>query len=152
LVEGTDKQWRGSPLDVAGSGMDAYGIKEIVIEFDNGDEDIFTPKQREEFESYELHQMATYLDSIGHSIRKARRTKGEDLHGIERTRKATGPTEHGVGVARIVVRYSDGRVMNFVPDAGREAFSEDDMLEMKKVLERISSTAEWAEINTRLGF
>jgi hypothetical protein len=26
------------------------------------------------------------------------------------------------------------------------------MLEMKKVLERISSTAEWAEINTRLGF
>ena len=50
--------------------MDAYGIKEIVIEFDNGDEDIFTPKQREEFESYELHQMATYLDSIGHSIRK----------------------------------------------------------------------------------
>src|SRR5215217_4674906 len=70
LVEGTDKQWRGSPLDVAGSGMDAYGIKEIVIEFDNGDEDIFTPKQREEFESYELHQMAAYLDSIGHSIRK----------------------------------------------------------------------------------
>ena len=58
------------------------------------------------------------------------------MHGIERTRKATGLTEHGVGVARIVVRYSDGRVMNFVPDAGREAFSEDDMLEMKKVLER----------------
>ena len=74
------------------------------------------------------------------------------MHGIERTRKATGPMEHGVGVTRMVVRYSDGRVMNFVPDAGRDAFSEDDMLEMKKVLERISSTAEWAEINTRLGF
>jgi hypothetical protein len=72
-VEGTDNQWRGSPLDVAGSGMDAYGIKEIVIEFYNGDQDIFTPKQREEFESYELHQMATYLDSIGHSIRKGER-------------------------------------------------------------------------------
>ena len=42
--------------------------------------------------------------------------------------------------------------MNFVPDAGRDAFSEDDMLELKKVIERISSTAEWAEINTRLGF
>jgi hypothetical protein len=53
--------------------MDAYGIKEIVIEFDNGDEDIFTPKQREEFESYELHQMAAYLDSIGHSIRKGQK-------------------------------------------------------------------------------
>jgi hypothetical protein len=72
-VEGTDKQWRGSPLDVAGIGMEAYGIKEIVIEFDNGDEDVFTPKQREEFESYELHQMATYLDSTAHSIRKGKK-------------------------------------------------------------------------------
>ena len=52
------------------------------------------------------------------------------MHGIERTRKAAGPMEHGVGVTRMVVRYSDGRVMNFVPDAGRDAFSEDDMLEM----------------------
>ena len=42
--------------------------------------------------------------------------------------------------------------MNFVPDAGRHTFSEDDILELKKGLERISSTAEWAEINTRLGF
>ena len=74
------------------------------------------------------------------------------MHGIERTRKAHGPLEDGVGVTRIVVRYSDGRVMNFVPDARREAFSEDDILELKKALERMSSTAEWAEINTRLGF
>ena len=72
-MEGTDKHWRGSPLDVSDTGMDAYGIKEIVIEFDNGDEDIFTPKQREEFESYDLHQMAAYLDSIGHSIRKGQK-------------------------------------------------------------------------------
>jgi hypothetical protein len=74
------------------------------------------------------------------------------LHGIERTRKETGPMEQGLGVTRVVVRYSDGRVMNFVPDAGRDAFSEDDMLELKKILEQTSSTAEWAEINTRLGF
>jgi hypothetical protein len=73
------------------------------------------------------------------------------LHGIERTRKANGPVEAGISVTRIVVRYSDGRVLNFVPDAGREAFSEDDMLEFKKVIERMSSAAEWAEINTRLG-
>ena len=73
MVEGTDRQWRGSPLDVAEIDMDVYGIKEIVIEFDNGDEDVFSPKQREEFESYELHQMATYLDSIGHSIRKGKK-------------------------------------------------------------------------------
>ena len=60
--------------------------------------------------------------------------------------------EQGIGVTRVVVRYSDGRVMNFVPDARRDAFSEDDMLELKKVIGRIASTAEWAEINTRLGF
>jgi len=60
--------------------------------------------------------------------------------------------EQGIGVTRIVVRYSDGRVMNFVPDAGRTAFSEDDMLELKKVLDRASSASEWADINTRLGF
>jgi hypothetical protein len=72
-MEATGKQWRGSPLDVGEGGMDAHGIKEIVIEFDNGDEDIFTPKQRGEFESYELHQMATYIDSLGHSIRKGKK-------------------------------------------------------------------------------
>ena len=55
------------------SSMDAHGIKEIVIEFDNGDEDIFTPKLREEFESYELHQMAVYIDSIAHSLRKGKK-------------------------------------------------------------------------------
>jgi hypothetical protein len=74
------------------------------------------------------------------------------LHGIDRTRKAHGPTEDGVGITRIVVRYSDGRVMNFVPDAGRVAFSEDDILELHNVLERAASMAEWADINTRLGF
>ena len=74
------------------------------------------------------------------------------MHGIERTRKAHGPMEDGVGITRIVVRYTDGRLMTFVPDAGREAFSEDDILELHNVLERAASTAEWADINTRLGF
>ena len=60
--------------------------------------------------------------------------------------------ENGVGITRIVVRYSDGRVMNFVPDAGGDAFSEDDILELHNVLERTASAAEWANINTRLGF
>jgi hypothetical protein len=72
-MEGTDRQWRGSPLDVAGRNVDAYSIKEIVIEFDNGDEDVFTPKQREEFESYELHQMAVYIDTLANSIRKGKK-------------------------------------------------------------------------------
>jgi len=74
------------------------------------------------------------------------------LHGIERTRKSSGPVEVGIGVTRILVRYSDGRVMTFVPDAGRDAFSEDDILELHNVLERSASAAEWSDINTRLGF
>ena len=74
------------------------------------------------------------------------------MHGIDRTRKTHGPMEDGVGITRIVVRYSDGRVLNFVPDAGRDAFSEDDILELHNVLERAASMAEWADINTRLGF
>jgi hypothetical protein len=74
------------------------------------------------------------------------------LHGIERTRKSKGPMEVSVGVTRIVVRYSDGRMMTFVPDAGRETFSEDDILELKNLIDRMSSAAEWADINTRLGF
>ncbi|MDQ3862430.1 MAG: hypothetical protein M3317_02815 [Actinomycetota bacterium] len=73
------------------------------------------------------------------------------MHGIERSRRSSGPTEVEVGVARILVRYSDGREMTFVPDAGRETFSEDDILELKKVFGRISSATEWAEISTRLG-
>lgn len=74
------------------------------------------------------------------------------MHGIQRTRRSNNPIEGGVGVTRIIVRYSDGRVMNFVPDARKETFSEDDMLELKKVVTRASSAAEWADINTRLGF
>jgi hypothetical protein len=54
------------------------------------------------------------------------------------------------GITKVMVRYSDGRLLTFVPDARREAFSEDDMLELKKVLGKASSAAEWADISTRL--
>ena len=56
------------------------------------------------------------------------------------------------GISRVVVRYADGRVLNVVADARRPAFSEDDLLELKKVIDRAASAAEWADINTRLGF
>lgn len=56
------------------------------------------------------------------------------------------------GITRVIVRYSDGRVLNFVADARRPAFSEDDLLELKKVISRAASAAEWADINTRMGF
>ena len=73
------------------------------------------------------------------------------MHSIERTRKMQGPVEREGGIRRIVVRYSDGRVLNFDPDAGRETYSEDDILEFKKILDRASAKAEWAEISTRPG-
>ena len=73
------------------------------------------------------------------------------MHSIERTRKMQGPVEREGGIRRIVVRYSDGRVLNFDPDAGRETYSEDDILEFKKMLDRASAKAEWAEISTRPG-
>ena len=72
-MEGRDRDWRGSPLDIAQSGIDPYGISEFVIEFDNGDTDVFRPLRREEFKSYELHMMGAYLDSIAHSVRKAQK-------------------------------------------------------------------------------
>ncbi len=72
-MEERDRNWRGSPLDMAEGGMDPNGIREVVIEFDSGDEDVFRPGRREEFGSYELHMMATYLDSIAHSVRKGQK-------------------------------------------------------------------------------
>jgi len=42
-------------------GMDPYGIKEIVFEFDTGEEEIMRLKLGEEFGSYELHEAAHYL-------------------------------------------------------------------------------------------
>ena len=72
-MEERDRNWRGSPLDMAQGGMDPYGIREIVIEFGSGDEDVFTPLRREEFGSYELHMMGAYLDSLTHSVRKGQK-------------------------------------------------------------------------------
>jgi len=69
------------------------------------------------------------------------------LHGIERSREMSDPAGSQGGITRILVRYSDGRVLTFVPDARREAFSEDDVLELKKLLDRATSTAEWGDIN-----
>lgn len=68
------------------------------------------------------------------------------MHGIERTRELPGPPTHYQGVSRVVVRYSGGRVLEFVADAGREVFDEDDLRELEKVFARASSVAEWAEV------
>jgi len=51
----------------------------------------------------------------------------------------------------VVVRYSDGRVLEFVADAGREVFDEDDLRELEKVFARASSATEWAEVGEVAG-
>lgn len=66
--ERPDNGWRGSPLQMW-SGMDPYGIEEIVIEFDTGDEEVLKPLMRDEFGSYELHQAATYLSTLSYQLR-----------------------------------------------------------------------------------
>ncbi len=73
------------------------------------------------------------------------------MHGIQRSGGTDDSPEVRGGITKVMVRYSDGRVLNFVPDARREAFSEDDMLELKKVLDRASSAAEWANISPHIG-
>ena len=72
------------------------------------------------------------------------------MHGIQRSREMKDPAGTQGGITKVMVRYSDGRVLTFVPDARREAFSEDDMLELKKVLGRASAASEWAEISNHL--
>ena len=74
------------------------------------------------------------------------------MHGIQRERRHSSRHDTGVGVSRVVVRYADGRVLNFVPDARRSSFHEHDVLELQKIMDRASSSAEWSDINTRLGF
>jgi len=74
------------------------------------------------------------------------------MHGIYRKRDLNeGSQSSYEDINRIVVRYADGRALNFLPEAGRENFSEDDMLELKKILTRASSVVEWAEVGDSSG-
>ena len=70
--ERPDNEWWGTPLQME-SGLDPYGIKEIVIEFDTGDEEVLMPRMRKEFRSYELHQAATYLETLSRQLRLHRK-------------------------------------------------------------------------------
>lgn len=63
------REWTGNALDLRGA-FDPNGIREVVIEFEGGDSDSFTPRMREDFQAYEIHQMGGYLDSVKASILK----------------------------------------------------------------------------------
>jgi hypothetical protein len=71
------------------------------------------------------------------------------MHGIERNKGRRDGGEPDSSVRKISVNYSDGRVVNFVADASREFFSEDDILELKKVFDHAASAAEWSEVTAR---
>ncbi len=71
MSEGPDREysWEGTPLQMAAlSDLDPYGIKEIVIEFDTGDEEILKPRMSEEFGSYELWEAASYIGFISREL------------------------------------------------------------------------------------
>ncbi|QYJ14520.1 hypothetical protein Rxycam_00316 [Rubrobacter xylanophilus DSM 9941] len=67
------------------------------------------------------------------------------MHGIERIRDSQKPVDPGSGVRRVVVRYADGRTLEFIPDGGNALFSEDDVAQLQKVFNRAATRAEWAE-------
>ena len=69
------------------------------------------------------------------------------MHGIERSRRLQGPVPPEAGVHRVVVRYADGREYVFIPEAGRENFSEDDMLQLAMVFDSASGLSEWASLS-----
>ena len=48
--------------------LEPYGVREVLIEFDNAD--VFTPRMHEEFKSYELQQMALYIETISRGLNK----------------------------------------------------------------------------------
>jgi hypothetical protein len=75
------------------------------------------------------------------------------MHGITRTRNLKNEDSEAIGdIYRITIRYADGRALRFSPDAGREYFSEDDILHLVEIVMKAAATSEWASINTRMGF
>ena len=71
MSEGPDKEysWEGTLLQMAAlSDLDPYGIKEIVIEFDTGDEEILKPQMGEEFGPYELWEAASYITFLSREL------------------------------------------------------------------------------------
>jgi hypothetical protein len=73
------------------------------------------------------------------------------MHGIERIKDTQKPVGPGTGVRRVIVRYQDGRTLEFIPDGGNELFSEDDVAQLQKVFNRAATRAEWAEAASREG-
>ncbi len=59
----------GTPLDT--DEVDPRGIREIVVQFDEGEE-ILTPRSNERFGSYNLYEAAAYIHFLSGHIGKGR--------------------------------------------------------------------------------
>jgi hypothetical protein len=71
------------------------------------------------------------------------------MHGIEVTREEStegGPRAAGVRIQRISVCYEGDRKMTFIPEAGGEFFTTDDVGRLVGVLHKASETLEWKQI------
>ena len=70
MVEGSNREWVGSPLDTYSiGGMSGEGIEKIVIEFDEGEE-ILTSRLNERFTSYDIYEAGHYIHSLSAHIVK----------------------------------------------------------------------------------
>jgi hypothetical protein len=72
------------------------------------------------------------------------------VHGIirERNRKEGSEPSSYTNIRRIEVRYSDGTIMRFVAEAGREFFQQDDLHQIVELFNATAETAEWSEYYT----
>ena len=69
------------------------------------------------------------------------------MHGIIRQQKLKEDSDGKyTKIRRIEVRYSDGRIVRFLPEAGREFFSMDDAGQLVSTFTAASSNAEWAPL------
>ncbi len=74
------------------------------------------------------------------------------MHGIEVTREST---EGGSGdsraaevwIRRISVCNEDGSVMTFIPEAGEEFFSKDDVDRLVGIVHKAAETLEWGQVS-----
>ncbi len=64
---GQEDYWEGTSLQMV-LDLDPYGIEEIVIEFDTGDEEILKPRMSDEFGSYELWEAASYIGFLSREL------------------------------------------------------------------------------------
>lgn len=74
------------------------------------------------------------------------------MHGIEVTRESTeggsgDPRAAEVRIRRISVCYEGDRKMTFIPEAGEEFFSKDDVDRLVGLLDNVSQTLEWDQMS-----